>query len=153
MHTLTFTPLHFLFQTKLPKDDSYKQEWHDANDDPQELGLNISNEQLEEMRGQLDNIDFQEAAAEERKVAIIKMKFQAVADKNYPHAVLAGAARRDGARAHVRGGLPLGGGHHPPWRHLVLRWGQRRPDRAQVETKALSFLATRCSSPETALTC
>ena len=38
-------------------------------DDPQELGLNISNEQLEEMRGQLDNIDFQEAAAEERKVA------------------------------------------------------------------------------------
>ena len=45
-------------------------------DDPQELGLNISNEQLEEMRGQLDNIDFQEAAAEERKVAIIKMKFQ-----------------------------------------------------------------------------
>ena len=37
-------------------------------DDPQELGLNISNEQLEEMRGQLDNIDFQEAAAEERKV-------------------------------------------------------------------------------------
>ena len=70
MLTLTFTPLHFLFQTKLPNDDSYKQEWHDdANDDPQELGLNISNEQLEEMRGQLDNIDFQEAAAEERKVA------------------------------------------------------------------------------------
>ena len=70
MFTFTFTSLHFLFQTKLPKDDSYKQEWHDdANDDPQELGLNISNEQLEEMRGQLDNIDFQEAAAEERKVA------------------------------------------------------------------------------------
>ena len=69
MFTLTFTPLHFLFQTKLPKYDSYKQEWHNANDDPQELGLNISNEQLEEMRGQLDNIDFQEAAAEERKVA------------------------------------------------------------------------------------
>ena len=62
--------LQLLFQTKLPKDDSYKQEWHDdANNDPQELGLNISNEQLEEMRGQLDNIDFQEAAAEERKVA------------------------------------------------------------------------------------
>ena len=34
----------------------------------QELGLNISNEQLEEMRGKLDDIDFQEAAAEERKV-------------------------------------------------------------------------------------
>ena len=83
----------------------------------------------------------------------IKMKFQAVADKNYPHALLAGAARRDGARAHVRGGLPLGGGHHPPWRHLVLRRRQRRPHRAQVETRALSFLATRCSSPETALTC
>ena len=68
MRTPTFTPLRFLFQTKLPKDDSYEQEWHDANDVPQELGLNISNEQLEEMRGQLDNIDFQEAAAEERKV-------------------------------------------------------------------------------------
>ena len=36
----------------------------------QELGLNISTEQLEEMRGQLDNIDFQEAAAEERKVFV-----------------------------------------------------------------------------------
>ena len=35
----------------------------------QELGLNISKEQIEEMRGQLDNIDFQEAAAEERKVS------------------------------------------------------------------------------------
>ena len=150
MHTLTFTPLHFLFQTKLPKDDSYKQELHEANDDPQELGLNISNEQLEEMRGQLDKIDFQEAAAEERKVAIIKMKFQAVDDKS---SSLAGAARRDGARAHVRGGLPLGGAHHPPWRHLVLRRRQRRPDRAQVETKALSFLVTRCSSPGMALTC
>ena len=34
----------------------------------QELGLNISKEQLEEMRGKLDDIDFQEAAAEERKV-------------------------------------------------------------------------------------
>ena len=34
----------------------------------QELELNISNEQLEEMRGKLDDIDFQEAAAEERKV-------------------------------------------------------------------------------------
>ena len=42
---------------------------NDVDKDPQELGLNISNEQLEEMRGQLDNIDFQEAAAEERKVA------------------------------------------------------------------------------------
>ena len=102
------------------------------------------------MRGQLDKIDFQEAAAEERKVAIIKMKFQAVADKNYS---LAGAARRDGARAHVRGGLPIGGANHPPWRHLVLRRRQRRPDRAQVKTKALSFLAIRCSSPGMALTC
>ena len=42
---------------------------NDVDNYSQELGLNISNEQLEEMRGQLDNIDFQGAAAEERKVA------------------------------------------------------------------------------------
>ena len=34
---------------------------------PQELGLNITEEQLQEMRGNLNNIDYQLAAEEERK--------------------------------------------------------------------------------------
>ena len=58
----------------------------------QELGLNISTEQLEEMRGQLDNIDFQEAAAEERKVF--------VEDKDHPHHLGNHQVRHD-VMAHV----------------------------------------------------
>ena len=60
----------------------------------QELGLNISTEQLEEMRGQLDNIDFQEAAAEERKV------FVDDDDEDHPHHLGNHQVRHD-VMAHV----------------------------------------------------
>jgi len=50
------------------KFSTWRRLWLFLAEAEQELGLNITKEQLEEMRGQLDNIDFQEAAAEERKV-------------------------------------------------------------------------------------
>jgi len=50
------------------KFSTWRRLWLFLAEAEQELGLNISKEQLEEMRGKLDDIDFQEAAAEERKV-------------------------------------------------------------------------------------
>lgn len=50
------------------KFSTWRRLWLWLAEAEQELGLNISAEQLEEMRGQLDNIDFQGAAEQERKV-------------------------------------------------------------------------------------
>mmetsp|Transcript_31908 Transcript_31908/g.70304 ORF Transcript_31908/g.70304 Transcript_31908/m.70304 type:complete len:204 (+) Transcript_31908:186-797(+) len=45
-------------------------------------------------------------------------------------------ARRDGARAHVRRGLPQGHAHHPPGRDLVLRGRQHGPHPDQGVARA-----------------
>ena len=85
----------------------WRRVWLALAESERELGLDIPDAALAQMRAHLDDADLEAAARYETPVP----------------------ARRDGARAPLRRAGPGGAADHPPRRHQRLRHRQRRPAR------------------------
>ena len=76
-----------------------------GSDREKELGLDITDEQLAEMKQNLTNINYKQAGMEERK---------------YKHDVMVHPC------SHIRYRMPKSCSHHSSWSYLLLCWGLYR---------------------------
>ena len=87
--------MKFLFSSQ-KKFSTWRRLWIALAEAERELGLEISQQQIDEMKAHVEDIDFEKAAEYEAKF------------------------RHDGPCAHLWGVLPHGPAHHPPGRHFLL---------------------------------